>query len=162
MLKLRILFTLIAFSFITSSKANDSKDLDLLGVKINYVNGSWVNPNEIEFKFKKPSTWFNRSYIRHYIQGSNELRKSVIDLNWRGLYDASKLSKKIPLNEFISILDHKRAYNCIKRHPEGIIGTTTFALNVASDSAKNIFMILKTAFRSVKLVSIGIKIIRRK
>ena len=102
-----------------------------------------------------------RSYIRHYIQGSNELRKSVIDFNWKGLYEAAKGSEKIPMNEFISILNYKRAYNCIKKHPEGIIGTTTFALNLASDSVKNIFMILKTTFRSVKLVSIGIKKIRR-
>jgi len=161
MLKLRLLLIFSAFCCITSSKANDSKDLDLFGVKINYENGSWVNPNEIKFKIGKPSTWFSRSYIRHYIQGSNELRKSVIDLNWKGLYEASKASKKIPLNEFISILNYKRAYNCIKKHPEGIIGTTTFALNLASDSVKNIFMILKTTFRSVKLVSIGIKKIRR-
>ena len=50
------------------------------------------------------------------------------------------------MNEFISILDYKRAYKSIKRHPEGIIGTTTLALNTASDSVKNIFMILKTRY----------------
>ena len=160
MIKFRLFFSFLAFAFITSPKANDSKDLDLLGIKINYENGSWVNPNEKIFKIKEPSTWVTRSYIRHYIQGSNELRKSVIDLNWKGLYEASKASKKIPLNEFISILNYKRAYNCIKKHPEGIIGTTTFALNLASDSVKNIFMILKTTLRSVRLVSIGIKKIR--
>ena len=161
MLKLRLLSTFFAFCCITSSKASDSKDLDLFGLKINYENGSWVNPDEIKFKIGKPSTWFSRSYIRHYIQGSNELRKSVIDLNWKGLYDASKASKKIPLNEFISILNYKRAYNCIKKHPEGIIGTTTFALNLAPDSVKNIFMILKIKFKSIKLVSIVTKKIRR-
>tara|TARA_B100001750_G_C15297852_1_gene490716 strand:+ start:257 stop:745 length:489 start_codon:yes stop_codon:yes gene_type:complete len=161
MLKLRLLLTFFAFCCITSSKASDSKDLDLFGLKINYENGSWVNPDEIKFKIGKPSTWFSRSYIRHYIQGSNELRKSVIDLNWKGLYDASKASKKIPLNEFISILNYKRAYNCIKKHPEGIIGTTTFALNLAPDSVKNIFMILKIKFKSIKLVSIVTKKIRR-
>ena len=161
MLKLRLLLTFFAFCCITSSKASDSKDLDLFGLKINYENGSWVNPDEIKFKIGKPSTWFSRSYIRHYIQGSNELRKSVIDLNWKGLYDASKASKKIPLNEFISILNYKRAYNCIKKHPEGIIGTTTFALNLAPDSVKNIFMILKIKYISIKLVSIVTKKIRR-
>ncbi|MGY9001398.1 MAG: hypothetical protein ACKVIK_15895 [Rhodospirillales bacterium] len=161
MIKLRIFYTFIAFALITSLKADDSKDLDLFGIKINYENGSWVNPDEKKFKIKEPSTWVTRSYIRHYIQGSNELRNSVIDFNWKGLYEASKGSKKIPMNEFISILDYKRAYKCIKRHPEGIIGTTTLAVNAASDSAKNIFMILKTTFRSAKLFSIGIKKIRR-
>ena len=161
MIKSRFFFSFLAFAYITSPKANDSKDLDLLGIKINYGNGSWVNPNEKIFKIKDPSTWFTRSYIRHYIQGSNELRKSVIDLNWKGLYEASKVSKKIPMNEFIAILDYKRAYKCIKRHPEGIIGTTTLALNTASNSVKNIFMIMKTTFKSVKLVSIGLKKLRR-
>ncbi|MBT6662822.1 MAG: hypothetical protein HOB58_06640 [Nitrospina sp.] len=161
MIKFRIFFSFLTFAYITSPKANDPKDLDLLGIKINYGNGSWVNPNEKIFKIKDPSTWFTRSYIRHYIQGSNELRNSVIDLNWKGLYEASKGSKKIPMNEFIAILDYKRAYKCIKRHPEGIIGTTTLALNTASNSVKNIFMIMKTTFKSVKLVSIGLKKIRR-
>jgi len=161
MIKLRLLFSFSAFVFITSLKANDSKDLDLLGIKINYENGSWVNPNEKIFKVNEPSTWATRSYIRHYIQGSNELRKSVIDFNWKGLYEAAKRSEKIPMNEFISILDYKRAYKSIKRHPEGIIGTTTLALNTASDSVKNIFFALKTTSRSVKLLSVGMKKLRR-
>jgi len=161
MIKLRLLFSFFAFVFITSLKANDSKDLDLLGIKINYENGSWVNPNEKIFKVNEPSTWATRSYIRHYIQGSNELRKSVIDFNWKGLYEAAKGSEKIPMNEFISILDYKRAYKSIKRHPEGIIGTTTLALNTASDSVKNIFFALKTTSRSVKLLSVGMKKLRR-
>ena len=161
MIKFTLCFSFLTFAFITSPKANDSKDLDLLGIKINYGNGSWVNPNEKIFKINELSTWFTRSYIRHYIQGSNELRKSVIDFNWKGLYKAAKGSEKIPMNEFISILDYKRAYKSIKRHPEGIIGTTTLALNTASDSVKNIFFALKTTSRSVKLLSVGMKKLRR-
>ena len=65
------------------------------------------------------------------------------------------------MNEFISILDYKRAYKSIKMHPEGIIGTTTLALNTASDSVKNIFFALKTTSRSVKLLSVGMKKLRR-
>ena len=94
MLKLRLLLIFSAFCCITSSKANDSKDLDLFGVKINYENGSWVNPNEIKFKIGKPSTWFSRSYIRHYIQGSNELRNSVIDLTGKGYMRLLKDQRK--------------------------------------------------------------------
>ena len=54
MIKFRIFFSFLTFAYITSPKANDPKDLDLLGIKINYGNGSWVNPNEKIFKLKIP------------------------------------------------------------------------------------------------------------
>ena len=80
-----------------------------------------MNPEEAKFNLNKPITWFKRGYIRHYLEGSSELRKSVVDINWKGLNEAAKTSKKIPLKDFISILNFKRAYNGIKEHPEGII-----------------------------------------
>ena len=81
----------------------------------------------------------------------------MVDINWKGLNEAAKTSKKIPLKDFISILNFKRAYNGIKEHPEGIIGTTTFALNATSESVQKIYIILKSSARTLKLISFGKK-----
>ena len=154
------ILTLTILAFFTSLFAEDSNKsdgLDFVGINIIFENGSWVNPNEAEFNLKKPNTWVKRGYIRHYLEGSSELRKSVIDINWKGLNEAAKTSKKIPLKEFISIMNFKRAYSGIKEHPEGIIGTTTFALNATSKSVQKIYIILKSSARTLKLIYFGKK-----
>ena len=155
-----LVLTLTCFACCASLFAEDSNNsdaLDIIGVKLIYDNGSWVNPNEVKFNSKKPNTWFKRGYIRHYLEGSSELRRSVVDINWKGFNEAAKSSKKIPLKDFISILNYKRAYNSIKEHPEGIIGTTTFALNATSESVQKIYIILKSSARTFKLISFGKK-----
>jgi len=156
-MKKLLILTLSSFACFTSLFAEDSDGLDIIGAKIIYDNGSWVNPEEAKFNLNKPITWFKRGYIRHYLEGSSELRKSVVDINWKGLNEAAKTSKKIPLKDFISILNFKRAYNGIKEHPEGIIGTTTFALNATSESVQKIYIILKSSARTLKLISFGKK-----
>ena len=152
-----LILTLSSFACFTSLFAEDSDGLDILGAKIIYDNGSWVNPNETKFNLKKSNTWIKRGYVRHYLEGSSELRKAVLDINWKGLTEASKASKKIPLKDFISIFNLKRAYRSIQEHPEGIIGTTTFALNASSDSVQKIYIILKSSARTLKLISFGKK-----
>ena len=152
-----LILTLSTFACFTSLFAEDSDGLDIIGAKIIYDNGSWVNPNETEFSLKKSNTWLRRGYVRHYLEGSSELRKSVLDINWKGLTEASKASKKIPLKDFISIFNLKRAYRSIQEHPEGIIGTTTFALNASSDSVQKIYIIIKSTARTLKLISFGKK-----
>jgi hypothetical protein len=149
-----LILTLSSFACFTSLFAEDSDGLDILGTKIIYDNGSWVNPNETKFNLKKSNTWLKRGY---YLEGSSELRKSVLDINWKGLTEASKASKKIPLKDFISIFNLKRAYRSIQEHPEGIIGTTTFALNASSDSVQKIYIIIKSTARTLKLISFGKK-----
>ena len=156
-MKKLLILTLLSFASFTSLFAEDSDGLDILGAKIIYDNGSWVNPNETKFNLKKSKTWLKRGYVRHYLEGSSELRKSVLDINWKGLAEASKASKKIPLKDFISIFNLKRAYRSIKEHPEGIIGTTTFALNASSDSVQKIYIIIKSTARTLKLISFGKK-----
>ena len=99
------ILTLTILACFTSLFAKDSDGLDIIGAKIIYDNGSWVNPEEAKFNLSKPITWFKRGYIRHYLEGSSELRKSVVDINWKGLNEAAKTSKKIPLKDFISILN---------------------------------------------------------
>ena len=151
-------FTILAcFTSLFAKDSDDTDGLDIIGAKIIYDNGSWVNPEEAKFNLNKPITWFKRGYIRHYLEGSSELRKSVVDINLKGLNEAAKTSKKIPLKDFISILNFKRAYNGIKEHPEGIIGTTTFALNATSESVQKIYIILKSSARTLKLISFGKK-----
>ena len=154
------ILTLTILACVTSSFAEDSDNsdgLDIFGAKIIYDDGSWVNPEEAEFTLNKPITWFKRGYVRHYLEGSSELRKSVVDINWKGLNEAAKTSKKIPLKDIVSILNFKRAYSGIKEHPEGIIGTTTFALNATSESVQKIYIILKSSARTLKLISFGKK-----
>ena len=91
----------ILFSFIGSFQcsADDSKELELFGIKINYHNGSWVNPDEVKFEIKNPDSWIKRNYIRNYLQGSKELRGALIDFDWKAIWQASKSGKKIPLKE---------------------------------------------------------------
>ena len=156
-MKKLLILTLSIFACFTSLFAEDSDGLDIFGAKIIYDNGSWVNPNETKFNLKKSNTWLKRGYVRHYLEGSSELRKSVLDINWKGLAEASKASKKIPLKDFISIFNFKRAYRSIKIHPEGIIGTTTFAFNASSDSVQKIYIIIKSTARTLKLISFGKK-----
>ena len=69
---------LIPVIFICSLKcrAEDSKELKLFGITVNYHDGSWVNPDEPEFKIKNPDSWIKRNYIRNYLQGSKELLSS--------------------------------------------------------------------------------------
>ena len=148
---------LACFTSLFAENSNKSDGLDIVGVKIIFENGSWVNPDEVKFNLNKPITWFKRGYIRHYLEGSSELRNSVVDINWKGLNEAVRTSKKIPLKDFISILNFKRAYNVIKEHPEGIIGTATFALNATSESVQKIYIILKSSARTLKLISFGKK-----
>jgi len=148
---------LACYSSLIAEDSNNFDGLDIVGVKIIYDNGSWVNPNEVKFNSKMPKTWFKRGYFKHYLEGSSELRKSVVDINWKGFNEAAKASKKIPLKDFISILNYKRAYNSIKKHPEGIIGTATFALNATSESVQKFYIILKSSARTFKLISFGKK-----
>ena len=153
------ILTFILFSFIGSFQcsADDSKELELFGIKINYHNGSWVNPDEVKFEIKNPDSWIKRNYIRNYLQGSKELRGALIDFDWKAIWQASKSGEKIPLKSFISVLDFKRALNGLKKHPEVGIVTITFAVNTTSDSLRDAFWIMKSTFRGIKLFAIGKK-----
>ena len=43
------------------------EELKLFGKTVIYENGSWVNPEEPEFKLTSPKTWLKRNYVRHYM-----------------------------------------------------------------------------------------------
>ncbi len=71
--------------------AEESKELKLLGRTVIYENGSWVNPDEPKFKFKEPKTWLKRNYVRHYMQGSQEVTDSIIHFDWSKFKELSSV-----------------------------------------------------------------------
>ena len=72
----------ISFFCAFNAIAEDSQELKFLGKTIIHEDGSWVNPEEPEWKLKKPKTWFKRNYVRHYMQGSQEVTDSIIKIDW--------------------------------------------------------------------------------
>ena len=78
-----------------SAHAEESKELKFLGRTIVHEDGSWVNPDEPKFKLAKPNTWFKRNYVRHYMQGSQEITDSIIKVDWAKLKEASKSLTRI-------------------------------------------------------------------
>ena len=51
---------IIGSLFCANSLLAQDEEMKLFGKTIIYENGSWVNPNEPEFKVKKPKTWVKR------------------------------------------------------------------------------------------------------
>ena len=99
----------------------DSQELKVLGRTVIYENGSWVNPEEPKFKIKEPKTWAKRNYVRHYMQGSEDITDSIIEINWKGLVEASKTGNKIPMREFIKLFRFKKTVAAAKQHPEAVV-----------------------------------------
>ena len=73
----------IIFALLVSVTLVQGEELKLFGKTVIYENGSWVNPEEPEFKITKPKTWLKRNYVRHYMQGSQELTDSIIKINFK-------------------------------------------------------------------------------
>ena len=114
----------------------ESEELRLLGRTIIYENGSWVNPEESEFKFGQPKTWVKRNYIRHYMQGSQEITDSIIEINWKGLVEASKTGDKIPMKDFIKVFRFKKTAEAMKKHPEAVAVPVGMAAGSAVEGGK--------------------------
>ena len=113
--------TLAALSAIAlSAHAEDSKELRFLGRTIIHEDGSWVNPNEPKFKLTKPKTWFKRNYVRHYMQGSQEITESIIKIDWNKFKEASKTGEKVKLQEVVSVFKLKDTVEAAKNHPEAV------------------------------------------
>ena len=79
------------------------EELKFLGKTVIYENGSWVNPDEPKFKLTKPKTWLKRNYVRHYMQGSQELTDSIIKINFKEFVEAGKTGDQIKMNECIEL-----------------------------------------------------------
>ena len=103
------------------ANAEKSEELKFLGRTVIYEDGSWVNPDEPKFKVKEPKTWFKRNYIRHYMQGSQELTSSIIHFNWTKFKKAAKTGEKVKLGEVLTVLKLKDTYKAVKTHPEAAL-----------------------------------------
>tara|TARA_R100000008_G_scaffold86663_1_gene80728 strand:- start:4121 stop:4759 length:639 start_codon:yes stop_codon:yes gene_type:complete len=135
----------------------DSQELKFLGKTIIYDNGSWVNPDEPKFKLKEPATWVKRNYVRHYMQGSEELTSSIIDVNWKGFKEAAITGNKIKMKDFIKVLRLKKTFQAVKTHPESALVPVGMAAGSALEGGEGtivatIGLLKKTGEISLKVL----------
>ena len=116
------------------------EELKLLGKTIIYEDGSWVNPDEPKFKLTKPKTWLKRNYVRHYMQGSQELTDSIIKINFKEFVEAGKTGDQIKMNEFIELFQFDKTRAAIKNHPEAVVVPAGMALGSAAEGSKGTVM----------------------
>lgn len=116
------------------------EELKLLGKTVIYENGSWVNPEEPKFKLTSPKTWLKRNYVRHYMQGSQELTDSIIKINFKELVEAGKTGDKIKMNEFIELFQLDKTKEAVKNHPEAVAVPAGMALGSAAEGGKGTAM----------------------
>ena len=116
------------------------EELKLLGKTIIYEDGSWVNPDEPKFKLTKPKTWLKRNYVRHYMQGSQELTDSIIKINFKEFVEAGKTGDQIKMNEFIELFQFDKTRTAIKNHPEAVVVPAGMALGSAAEGSKGTVM----------------------
>ena len=158
--------TLVALSAIAlSAHAEESKELKFLGKTVIHENGSWVNPNEPKFEAKKPSTWFKRNYVRHYMQGSQEITDSIIKFDWLKLKEATKTGEKVKLNEVVSLFKFKNTIKAAKEHPEAVAVPVGMAAGSAVEGSKGTVVatvglaknVLTTSLKVIKFVSTPVR-----
>ena len=116
------------------------EELKFLGKTVIYENGSWVNPDEPKFKLTKPKTWLKRNYVRHYMQGSQELTDSIIKINFKEFVEAGKTGDQIKMNEFIELFQFDKTRAAIKNHPEAVVVPAGMALGSAAEGGKGTVM----------------------
>ena len=104
----------IIFALLMSVTLVQGEELKLFGKTVIYENGSWVNPEEPEFKLTSPKTWLKRNYVRHYMQGSQELTDSIIKINFKELVEAGKTGDQIKMNEFIELFQFDKTKAAVK------------------------------------------------
>ena len=157
---------LVALSAIAlSAHAEESKELKFLGRTVIHKNGSWVNPNEPKFEAKKPSTWLKRNYVRHYMQGSQEITDSIIKFDWPKLKEAAKTGEKVKLNEVVSLFKFKNTIEAAKEHPEAVVVPVGMAAGSAVEGSKGTVIatvglaknVLTTSLKVIKFVSAPVR-----
>ena len=130
----------IIFALLMSVTLVQGEELKLFGKTVIYENGSWVNPEEPEFKLTSPKTWLKRNYVRHYLQGSQELTDSIIKINFKELVEAGKTGDKIKLNEFVELFQLDKTREAVKNHPEAVAVPAGMALGSAAEGGKGTVM----------------------
>ncbi len=130
----------IILALLMSVTLAQGEELKLLGKTVIYENGSWVNPEEPKFKLTSPKTWLKRNYVRHYMQGSQELTDSIIKINFKDLVEAGKTGDKIKMGEFIELFQFDKTKAAIKNHPEAAIVPAGMAIGSATEGSKGTIM----------------------
>ena len=158
--------TLVALSAIAlSAHAEESKELKFLGKTVIHENGSWVNPDEPKFEASKPSTWLKRNYVRHYMQGSQEITDSIIKVDWVKFKEAAKTGEKVKLNEVVSLFKFKNTIKAAKEHPEAVAVPVGMAAGSAVEGSKGTVVatvglaknVLTTSLKVIKFVSAPVR-----
>ena len=130
----------ILIILLVSSVAAFSQELKVFNKTIIYEDGSWVNPDEPKFEVKNPKTWAKRNYVRHYMQGSQEITDSIIEVNWKDFTEAAKTGNKIQLKDFIKVFRFKKTVSAVKDHPEAAIVPVGMAVGAAAEGGKGTVM----------------------
>lgn len=130
----------ILIILLVSSVAAFSQELKVFNKTIIYEDGSWVNPDEPKFEVKNPKTWVKRNYVRHYMQGSQEITDSIIEVNWKDFTEAAKTGNKIQLKDFIKVFRLKKTVSAVKDHPEAAIVPVGMAVGSAAEGGKGTVM----------------------
>ena len=130
----------ILIILLVSSVAAFSQELKVFNKTIIYEDGSWVNPDEPKFEVKNPKTWAMRNYVRHYMQGSQEITDSIIEVNWKDFTEAAKTGNKIQLKDFIKVFRFKKTVSAVKDHPEAAIVPVGMAVGSAAEGGKGTVM----------------------
>jgi len=120
--------------------ADENQELKLLGRTIIYEDGSWVKPNEPKFKLTKPKTWFKRNYVRHYMQGTQEVTSSIIHFEWKKFKHAAITGDRVPMKDVVSVLRLKDTYKAIKTHPEAALVPLSMAVGAVAEGGEGTTM----------------------
>ena len=157
----------ILIILLVSSVAAFSQELKVFNKTIIYEDGSWVNPDEPKFEAKNPKTWVKRNYVRHYMQGSQEITDSIIEVNWKDFTEAAKTGNKIQLRDFIKVFRFKKTVSAVKDHPEAAIVPVGMAVGSAAEGGKGTVMatvgLLKNAGEiTLKLLKFAAKPVTKK
>ena len=157
----------ILIILLVSSVAAFSQELKVFNKTIIYEDGSWVNPDEPKFEVKNPKTWVKRNYVRHYMQGSQEITDSIIEVNWKDFTEAAKTGNKIQLKDFIKVFRFKKTVSAVNDHPEAAIVPVGMAVGSAAEGGKGTVMatvgLLKNAGEiTLKLLKFAAKPVTKK
>ena len=151
--------SLVVFSVAALSvSAEESEEVKFLGRTIVYEDGSWVNPDEPKFTLTKPSTWFKRNYVRHYMQGSQEITTSIIKVDWSKIKEASKSGKKVKLQEVVSVFKIKDTIKAAKDHPEAVAVPIGLAAGSALEGSKD--TVIATVGLTKNILTTSLKIVK--
>ena len=134
------LITIIILVYSINLVAEENQELRLFGKTIIHEDGSWVNPDEPKFKLTKPKTWFKRNYVRHYMQGSEEVTSSIIHFEWKKFKHAAVTGERVPMKEVVSVLKLKDTYKAIKTHPEAALVPLGMAAGTAAEGSEGTIM----------------------